>query len=579
MRKFTITLLGLAAVSCGTKSAPSDEVDVADTGTVQGPVDTGVVPGADSGDSETTDTAVGSDSGGAGHDTGEAPSPAGWRSALFPDDWTAGFSVETESGLPAALQDYSYAGYRAGEEPLPALTLDGAVSVLDHGADGSGLLDSTDAIQAAIDAVADLGGGVVHLPAGTYRVDGMLSVTHSDTVVAGDGATGTFISFTRSDAMSDTNHLQFSGTLSAGPPTALAIDVGPGDRRLPLGAAGDFSVGDRVGIGMVISEDFVGDHEMDGLWTFAAGDRRTIFKRTITAVDADATPPTVTIDVPIRYPMRVRDGADVRRETGAITGCGMEGISVSTAVDWAAAWSNDRNHAVGFLYAEDCWVRDLGSWAGLVGDEDHHLQSGGILIKRSRRMTVADSTLEKAQNRGGGGNGYLYEIMQSDEVLIRDSTGRAGRHNFIQNWDFGTTGCVFLRTLSEDGEAWADSSGWWAPMGASEYHHALAMANLVDQSTVHDGWAAKNRMTWSSGAGHSATQCVFWNTAGTGSLESLQYGMGYVIGTDGLTVRTDVIDFYDSEGTGPEDWVEGIDEGAELWPPSLYEEQLRRRGF
>ena len=25
--------------------------------------------------------------------------------------------------------------------------------------------------------------------------------------------------------------------------------------------------------------------------------------------------------------------------------------------------------------------------------------------------------------------------------------------------------------------------------------------------------------------------------------------------------------------------VEGLDEGDELWPPSLYEEQLRRRGF
>ena len=116
-------------------------------------------------------------------------------------------------------------------------------------------------------------------------------------------------------------------------------------------------------------------------------------------------------------------------------------------------------------------------------------------------------------------------------------------------------------------------------MGASEYHHALAMANLVDQSVAHDGWAAKNRLTWSSGAGHSATQCVFWNTQGSGSLESLQYGLGYAIGTEGLDVRTEVLDFYDSQGTAPEDWVEGLDEGDDLWPSSLYEEQLRRRGF
>jgi hypothetical protein len=377
--------------------------------------------------------------------------------------------------------------------------------------------------------------------------------------------------------MSDTNHLQFRGNLVAGDSTLLTLDLAPGDTLLSIADASGFSVGDRVGVGMLISDAFVTDHEMDGFWTFSAGQRRTIFKRTVMAVDTMTSPNTVTLDVPIRYPLLTRDGADIRHETGAITECGLSGLSVSTAVDWSDAWANDRNHAVGFIDAEDCWVQDLGSWEGLVGDGAHHLQSGGLLIKRSRRMTVADSVLENAQNRGGGGNGYLYEIMQSDEVLIRDSVGRSGRHNFIQNWDFGTTGCVFLRTLSEGGEAWADEGGWWTPMGASEYHHALAMANLVDQSVAHDGWAAKNRMTWSSGAGHAATQCTFWNTSGSGTLDSLQFGLGYVIGTEGLSVRTEVIDVYDSEGTAPEDWVEGLNEGADLWPPSLYEEQLSRR--
>ena len=315
----------------------------------------------------------------------------------------------------------------------------------------------------------------------------------------------------------------------------------------------------------------------DDRWGFALGQRRTLFKRTVVDIDDTVVPPVVTIDVPVRYPMKVRDGADLRREEGAITECGVMGLSVSTAVDWAAAWSNDRSHAIGFKDVRDCWVRDVASWAGPAGDGVHHLQSGGILVARSRRVTIADSSLAQAQNRGGGGNGYLFEIMQSDEILVRDSVGRAGRHNFIQNWDFGTTGCVFLRTLSADGEAWGDEGGLWRPMGSSEYHHALAMANLVDSSEAHDGWAAKNRMHWSSGAGHSATQSVFWNTRGTGLLESLQYGLGYVIGTTDLRVRTEVLDVFDSKGTSPEDWVEGLDEAETLWPPSLYEDQLLRR--
>jgi hypothetical protein len=396
-------------------------------------------------------------------------------------------------------------------------------------------------------------------------------------VIAGDGPGESFISFTRHAGMSDTNHLQFSGNMVPGEATLVSADLAPGDTTIPLPDATGFHIGDRVGLGILISEDFVSDHEMDGLWAFAAGSRRTLFKRTILGVDTASTPNTITIDVPVRYPMLTRDQADIRSESGAITECGLTGLSVSSAVGWSDAWANDRSHAIGFSDAEDCWISDLKSWEGLSGDGSHHLQSGGLLIKRSRRFTVADTVLENAQNRGGGGNGYLYEIMQSGEVLIRDSIGRAGRHNFIQNWDFGTSGCVFLRTLSEEGESWADEAGWWTPMGASEYHHALAMANLVDQSVAHDGWAAKNRMTWSSGAGHAATQCVFWNTQGDGSLESLQYGLGYIIGTQGLSIRTTVLDFYDSAGTAPEDWVEGEDEGDDLWPPSLYEEQLRRR--
>ena len=60
-------------------------------------------------------------------------------------------------------------------------------------------------------------------------------------------------------------------------------------------------------------------------------------------------------------------------------------------------------------------------------------------------------------------------------------------------------------------------------------------------------------------------------------LNSLQFGRGYVIGTEGLTVRTEVTDVYDSSGTAPADWVEGLDAGATLEPRSLYEEQLQRR--
>jgi hypothetical protein len=127
------------------------------------------------------------------------------------------------------------------------------------------------------------------------------------------------------------------------------------------------------------------------------------------------------------------------------------------------------------------WMQDVQSFATV---DDTHLQSGGVLVVRSRHITVADCVMARPQHRGGGGNGYLYEVSRSNEILIRDSTGRDGRHNFIVNWDFSTNGTVFLRTLSEDGRA---ENGPITVTGLSEFHHALAMANLIDDSIAHDG--------------------------------------------------------------------------------------------
>jgi hypothetical protein len=64
------------------------------------------------------------------------------------------------------------------------------VNVLDFGADPSGVADSTQAIQEAIDSIS---AGVVYLPAGTYKTTGKISANKSAINIIGAGTDATYI--------------------------------------------------------------------------------------------------------------------------------------------------------------------------------------------------------------------------------------------------------------------------------------------------------------------------------------------------------------------------------------------------
>lgn len=488
-----------------------------------------------------------------------------WRSALYPVDWTPAHTLPDGT----FLHDFSYAGYHAGEREPPAALPEPVLTLT--AADPTGLSDSTAALQAAIDALSE--GGSLLVPAGRYRVDGALTVRRSGVVIAGEGADRTFVHFTLAVGASGQAGLTFRGDepeiMDERP---LTQDGVAREAWLTLADTAGLQVGDRVAVGWVITEAFREAHGMSERWGFAADAWRPFFRRTVLAVEGDR----VQLDVPLRYPALLRDGASLRRDDGYLREVGLQDLAISSVVDRAAALSADRHHAVQLVRVEDGWVRRVASYDP-VGEGDH-LQSGGLYVERSRRVTVSEVELGRPQHRGEGGNGYLFELSRSSEVLVRDSSGREGRHNFIVNWDFNTNGCVFLRTRSEGGRA---DNGPLTVTGFSELHHALAMANLIDRSEVSDGWQSKNRHGYSSGAGHAGTQNVFWNLSGAGELWSMQAGHGYVIGTaPELTVFTalDTVDLtFGAVGTEPEDLAEGVGLGASLEPASLYEDQLSRR--
>ncbi len=275
----------------------------------------------------------GGSSGDGGHDE---PEPTGWRSVLFPEDWTPA-TTDAEGRF---LHDFSYAGYRNGEAPLPDVSVLTVHDVALLGGDPTGAMDSGPAIQAAIDAAE--GGGIVYFPAGLYRCDRLLTIEASGVVFRGAGAEASRLFFTTHTGISDRSHLHFRGNLSHGPDRVLAVDGASRSPDVFLADVSGLVVGDDVAIGCLISDEFIAEHGMTGTWQAFNGTWQPFFRREIVAVDDSVSPARVTLDVPLRYPMKTRDAASLRVETGHLSEVGVEDLGLSNAAPWNDAWSNDR---------------------------------------------------------------------------------------------------------------------------------------------------------------------------------------------------------------------------------------------
>jgi hypothetical protein len=121
---------------------------------------------------------------------------------IFPPERMAG--IGTARWMPEILDqddvylpDFSYAGYRWGEETLPELRP--TMSVIDFGATPDDGNDDTEAIRGALAAAMEVEGPVVlHFPAGRYILSDVLFIERGDLVLQGDGSgsSGTVLHFT-----------------------------------------------------------------------------------------------------------------------------------------------------------------------------------------------------------------------------------------------------------------------------------------------------------------------------------------------------------------------------------------------
>ncbi len=114
-----------------------------------------------------------------------------WAPAQFTSEalWQA---YAKAPNIQPNMPNNSFAGYRRGESPIPTPAV--VANVRQLGAKGDGSADDTAAFQAAIKTAGEKRGAVL-VPAGTYKVSGMLHLKDSGVVLRGEGPDKTTIAF------------------------------------------------------------------------------------------------------------------------------------------------------------------------------------------------------------------------------------------------------------------------------------------------------------------------------------------------------------------------------------------------
>lgn len=516
------------------------------------------------------------------------------RSSLYPEDWYPGFSDNNGR----FIHDFSYAGYHRGEKEIPATNLDYSIVVTSepYNADNTGASDSTTAIQNAIDAVANNGGGTVYLPEGTYMIsvqDGKnyaLTLKSSNVVLKGAGMNKTFI-YNSTQYMNQKSIILVGNTSweKTDISTELSNNITEPTVLIPVKDASKFAVGDNVLISFEETPGFLKELGMQNKWASRLGTIEPLFFREI--VEVDAINNILTIDIPTRYALKIRDNVKITKTKEPITEIGIEDFSIANKqnitdglleddykIPGTAGNACDNAKVINLVGIANSWVRNVNTYKP-AENEKYHILSKGIILDKTKNVTIDNCTMEYPQYRGANGNGYLYQFIGNDN-LISNCKASAARHSYTYA-NFSANGNVLYNSYSENSSL------------VTDFHMYLSMANLIDKFTVKDDKISALTRDYGSNAtnrhGVVTTESVFWNTTGLAGdngknkhaevVESEQFGNGYVIGTQGAvtSVRVNIKSSIDDTNTEPFDMLEGVGEGAKLTPQSLYIDQLDKR--
>lgn len=461
------------------------------------------------------------------------------------------------------LPDFSFAGYRYGEAPIPTPAV--VANVMNFGAVGDGIADDTTAFENAIAAVNN---GAILIPAGRYKITRVLYIRKSNLVLRGAGPSLTTLVFTKHlteligppPGTSGLESWSWSGGLiwvEGAETTAKLADVtanaARGSKALTLSSTAGLSVGQTIRLTMTDPDGSLGRHihadQLDAHPTLV-GRRLVRFPSKIAAISGNE----ITLERPLRHDVKTQWSPEIRSFSGQLEEVGLEGFKMEfpTRV-YGGHFQEDGFNGIWMDGVANSWIRDI----------TVHNFENGIMIERSLFSTVNNVSLtaDVANRRNVSGTYYTghhgIQLRRSDDCMVSNFSIPTRTYHDLTVED--TTGCVYMKGSGVDVNF--------------DHHTYLPHENLFTEINIGTG----TRHFASSGSRNpeSAARETLWNVSSTNSVTTLPNPSP----SRGLWPQPNFIGFKTTLATSKDPvlpWIEAI-VPANLTPANLYDAQLARR--
>ncbi len=505
-----------------------------------------------------------------------------WQSNIvyYDDNDILQYARDTEGN---SIPDFSYAGYRNGNEPIPEVEVVKTIQPI------SG--DNTQHIENALFEVAlmplDENGlrGALLLEAGIYEIHETINLSFNGVILrgVGDGADSTQNTILL--ATGNTPN-QRSVVVAGGGGTSRWVDnvfgsfediisdtVFVGERSFALEDASGFAVGDNIIINhpctnlWLVSIDYGGTHTGEGDATeddieWQVGEQPIVYNRYITNIEGNI----ITIDAPVfNHLIRSLSQAYIYKlnDFRIRKNIGIENLRVDIQTSGVLT-ENHAWNAINLFEVEDAWVRNCTAL---------HFGRSGFRTNTASRVTIENCNAIDPHSLIEGGRRYNFNVYEASQlVLFKDCFASNGRHHYMSNGMSWTSGVVFWNCTSQGAYA------------ASEGHRRWSQGLLYDNHVELDGprpgvnprlIGLYNRGYYGTSHGWSAAHSVTWNcdvANGEIHIQKPPGAQNYSIGSFGtITGERPPNGFDESEG-----YIEGTNMPG-IYPSSLFEAQLLER--